>query len=79
MLIYFATVLTGTFLLPTLWALLTRLMRCWAFFLGFRVLLDNGTVAGEVLCEGKREWERREGSRPPVFYEAAADTVGPES
>ena len=76
MLIYLATVLTGTFLLPTLWASLTRLMRCWTFFLVFRELLDSGSIAVGALREGKREWERREGRQPPA-YAAAADTVGP--
>jgi hypothetical protein len=76
-LIYLATVLTGTFLLPRLWGFLTRLMRCWTFFLKLRDLLDNGAISNETLLAGKTEWENQEQRRSPA-HAAAADTVGPD-
>jgi hypothetical protein len=80
MLIYLATVLTGTFLLPMLWGFLTRLMRCWTFFLKLRDLLDNGAISDETLLAGKIEWENQEQSRSPAHAAAAdtVDTVGPD-
>ena len=77
MLVYLATVLTGTFLPPMLWGILTRLMRCWTFFLVFRELLDNGSISAEAFGSGQREWERQEQTRPQD-YAAAEDTVGPD-
>ena len=78
MLMYLTTVLTETFLLPMLWAFLTRLMRYWTFLLVFRDLLDNGTIADQALNAGKSEREFQEQSRS-LAHAVAADTVGPDS
>lgn len=69
MLMYMATVLTGTFLLRMLWGLLT--------FLVFRDLLDNRAIADKALRAGKSEWELQE-RRRSLAHVAAANTVGPD-
>jgi hypothetical protein len=79
MLVYLATVLTGTILLPMLWGFLTRLMRCWTFFQMFREVLDSGAVAAEALRDGKREWERQEQNTVHVGHAAAADAENTEA
>ncbi len=41
----------------------------------FRELLDNGAIADEAVLEGKREWERREGSQ--LFSAVDKNTEAP--
>jgi hypothetical protein len=43
----------------------------------FRDLLDTCAIAGEALCNGKREWESQQSRQSPA-YAAAADTVRPD-
>ena len=75
MLVYLATVLTRTFLPPELWGFLTRLMRCWTFFLVLRELLHRKAVLPNVWSDARTEYDRRM-LLQPAFRVEAADTVG---
>jgi hypothetical protein len=76
MLVYLATVLSGTFLLPKLWGFLTRLMRCWTFFLVLRELVHRKAIHEDVWLNARTEYDRL--MHLPPAAAAAADTVLPD-